>query len=66
MRILVWVILLASALAFLLGVIGNLIQFGGASGIILLPPLAWWRGAIYLVLLAVGLQLIHVGDKHQE
>jgi len=66
MRILVWVILLASAVAFLLGVIGNLVQFGGASGMMLLPPLAWWRGAIYLVLLAVGLQLIHVGHSHHE
>lgn len=55
MRLLSVTLVALSFLAFLVGVLGNLIELGGGAGVILWPPLAWWRGAMYLLLLAVAL-----------
>ena len=65
MRIAVWALLIVSFVSFLVGVAGNLMELTGASGIILWPPLAWWRAAVYCVALAMALSLIRHHHSHK-
>lgn len=50
-------LLAASALTFLVGALGNIMQLSNPEAILLWPPIAWWRCAIYFVALAMALVL---------
>jgi hypothetical protein len=53
MRTVCWVLIVAAALAF---VVGTALAFSGGS--FLLPPYGYWRGAVGFLLFAIALRMM--------
>jgi hypothetical protein len=57
------VCLTLSAVAFLVGVVGNILELAGGSSTILWIPLTWWRGAMGMGLYALILVIMELRDS---
>ena len=59
---LVKVLFYLSVVAFVVGVVGNLLQFASPGMKILWEPLVWWRGSMGVGLFAMILTLFQIRD----